>query len=94
MGGGAGSGGRGVGRRGVTTTVPTHANFMASTEESYAPSSFFLLSAPLSFTLAFLSFVIFLGARHIFLGEAWAEGKGALTKSRHRTDSGQETDCT
>jgi len=30
----------------------------------------FLLSAPLSFTLAFLSFVIFLGARHIFLGQA------------------------
>jgi len=34
-----------------------------------------------------------LGAHYIFLGQAWAEGKGALAMSRHCADSGQETDC-
>jgi len=39
-------------------------------------------------------FCNFLGAHHIFLGQAWAEGKGELATCRHRADSGQETDCT
>jgi len=32
-----------------------------------------------------------LGAPHIFLGQAWVEGKGELVTCRHCTDSGQET---
>ena len=39
-------------------------------------------------------FCSFLGAPHIFLGQAWAEGKGALAACHHYADSGQETDCT
>ena len=35
-----------------------------------------------------------LGAHHIFVGQAWAEGKGDLATSRQRADSEQETDCT
>ena len=35
----------------------------------------------------------FLGAHHIFLGQAWAEGGGELATSRYCADSGQETDC-
>ena len=38
-----------------------------------------------------LSFVCYsLGAPHIFLGQAWAEGKGVLATCRHCADSGQE----
>jgi hypothetical protein len=33
----------------------------------------------------------FLGALSIFLGQAWAEGKGKLATSRRRADSGGET---
>ena len=32
-----------------------------------------------------------LGAYHIFLGQAWAEGNGELATCRHRADSGWET---
>jgi len=43
-----------------------------------------------------LSLCYFLGAHHIILGQAWAEGKGELATCRHRADSGQEnwTRCT
>ena len=53
---------------------------------------FFLHLSLLSFTLALLSFVIPL-VLHIFLGQAWVEGEGALATSRHCADCGQETDC-
>jgi len=43
----------------------------------------FLCSFPLSF------FCSFLGALYIFLGQAWAEGKGELATCRHRADSGR-----
>jgi len=33
----------------------------------------------------------FLGAHLIFLGPAWAEGKGELATCSHRADSGQRT---
>jgi hypothetical protein len=33
----------------------------------------------------------FFGAPSIFLGQAWAEGKGKLATCRHRADSGGET---
>jgi hypothetical protein len=36
------------------------------------------------------SFVIFLGAHLLSLGQAWAEGKRELATSRHRANSGQE----
>ena len=36
----------------------------------------------------------FLGAHHVFLGQAWAEGKGVQAMGGHYTDSGQELDCT
>jgi len=43
---------------------------------------------------AALSFVHFLCSSrvisHIFLGQAWAEGKGEIATCRHRADSGQE----
>jgi hypothetical protein len=35
---------------------------------------------------------LFFGALSIFLGQAWAEGKGELATGRHRAESGQETD--
>jgi len=39
---------------------------------------------PWSVTLASLPFLCnSLGAHHIFVGQAWAEGKGALATSRH-----------
>jgi hypothetical protein len=44
----------------------------------------------LLFFLLLLSFFFF-GALSIFLGQAWAEGKGKLAMSRHRADSGGET---
>jgi len=31
-----------------------------------------------------------LGAHFIFLGQAWAEGRGELATCRHRADCGQE----
>ena len=52
---------------------------------------------PFVFSLSrFLSLFLchFFGARHTFLGQAWAEGKGALATCRHCADSGQEMDCT
>jgi len=50
---------------------------------------------PLFITLARLLFLCnLLGAHHIFLGQAWAEGNRELATCRHRADSGQETDCT
>jgi len=49
---------------------------------------------PWSVTLAsFLFLCNSLGAHHIFVGQAWAEGKGVLATCRHCADSGQETDC-
>jgi hypothetical protein len=40
----------------------------------------------------FLSFIChFFGAPSIFLGQAWADGKGKLATRRHRADSGGET---
>jgi len=53
----------------------------------------------LSFLLSFVAHALFpflcnfLGAHHIFLEQAWAEGKGVLATGRHCTDSGQELDC-
>jgi hypothetical protein len=38
-----------------------------------------------------LSFCHFFGAPLIFLGQAWADGKGKLATCRHRADSGGET---
>jgi len=53
----------------------------------------FPLLFPLSFTLAFLSFVIPL----VRFASSWdrpgRRAKGALATSRHCADSGQETDC-
>ena len=44
-------------------------------------------------TAFFCSFICyFLGAVAIFMGQAWAEGKGKLATCRHRADSGGETD--
>jgi len=49
---------------------------------------------PWSVTLALFPFFCnSLGAHHIFVGQAWAEGKGVLATSRRCADSGQETDC-
>jgi hypothetical protein len=45
-----------------------------------------------SFVFLLLSPVLFLWCALSLLGQAWAEGKGELATSRHRTDSGQETD--
>ena len=36
------------------------------------------------------SFCDFFGAHHIFLGQAWAEGRGELATRRHLADSGRE----
>ena len=42
--------------------------------------------------VSFLSlFCHFFGAPSIFLGQAWADGKGKLATCRHRADSGGET---
>ena len=42
--------------------------------------------------VSFLSlFCHFFGASSIFLGQAWADGKGKLATCRHRADSGGET---
>ena len=42
--------------------------------------------------VSFLSlFCHFFGAPSIFLGLAWADGKGKLATCRHRADSGGET---
>jgi len=42
--------------------------------------------------VSFLSFFChFVGAPSIFLGQAWADGKGKLATCRHRADSGGET---
>ena len=44
------------------------------------------------FSLVFFFFLChFLGALSIFLGQAWAEGKGKLATSRQRANSGGET---
>jgi hypothetical protein len=44
------------------------------------------------FSFVFFFFLChFLGALSIFLGQAWAEGKGKLATSRQRADSGRET---
>jgi len=41
--------------------------------------------------VSFLSlFCDFVGAPSIFLGQAWADGKGKLATCRHRADSGGE----
>jgi len=42
---------------------------------------------PLSLKPARLLFICsFLGAHHIFLGQAWAAGKGKFATCRHRAD--------
>jgi len=42
--------------------------------------------------VSFLSlFCHFFGASSIFLGQAWADGKGKLATCRHRANSGRET---
>jgi len=42
--------------------------------------------------VSFLSLIChFFGAPSIFLGQAWADGKGKLATCRHRADSGGET---
>ena len=43
---------------------------------------------PLFFPLSLICYL--LGALYIFLGQAWAEGKGELATCRHRADCGQE----
>ena len=43
-----------------------------------------------SFPFGHLSLCHFLNAHHIFLGQAWAEGKGELATCRHCVDSGRE----
>jgi len=39
----------------------------------------------------FLFLLLFPWCASIFLGQAWAEGKGELATCHHRADSGQET---
>jgi len=76
-GGGGGAGClEGIGCQGGITGVPTHAR------------------DTITFVLPFVRTLFpcnFFGAHYIFLGQAWAEGKGELTTSRHRKDSERET---
>ena len=82
---GAGSGGRGAGRRGEPPLFLSTPDSMASAGEGQV-ISFVSFFCPLLCN--------FFGAGLIFSGWAWPEGKGVLVMCRHRVDSGQEPDCT
>ena len=93
-----GGGGGGAGRRGgggggfgqLPLSLSTPSSMASAGEEEQGTSRGFLCSflCPLlgSFLAATISFVSF----HIFLGQAWAEGKGELATCRHRVDSRRE----
>ena len=89
-----------VGRRslGRTTAVPTHTLLHGIRRRGLGGLSplffcFFLLSL---FSVRFLFRCDFFGVYHIFLGQAWAEGKGEPAVCPPGADSGQEiwTKCT
>ena len=91
--GGAGSGGRGAGCWG-DSTVPPHATLHGVCRTGLKGGG--VDSGP-SFVFSFVfharSPFNFLVAPHIFLGQAWTEGKGELATCRHCADSGLDTDC-
>jgi len=83
----------GAGGGGELPLPPPPPDFMASAGEGWGEGCAFICSFFLSFTPARLLFLCnSLGAHHIVLGKAWAEGSGELATCRHRADSGQETD--
>ena len=71
---------------GGTAAVPTHAGLHGVRVRGPRGAAFSFVS------FLCLSLFDFLGALLFFLGQAWAEGKGALASGRHCADSGHEKD--